>query len=291
MQKLITGDCYEVLKKRRKNSVDLVVASPPYSNQRRYGSSAPLFRDDWHWLDWCAARFMECVRVSRGLVCFVVEGYTKGGSFHPLPEMLTVEVMRRGANIRRRAIYHRFGTPGGSNDELAQHHEIVVMASELVGPLPFSDPKAKGKPPKFKPGGNPTSRTKSDKRTNDGAGCDCPHPKYESGNCCQQCGAKKPQVYKPPKICKASNVISCGAVGGGNMGSKFSSENEAPFKELIPELLIASYCPPGGTVLDPFCGSGTTGAAAVKLRRKFIGIDNRDSQIELTRQRLTEALQ
>ena len=276
MTKLITGDCLEVLKKRRRNSVDLIVTSPPYSNLRRYGSSAPLFRDDWHWLDWCAARFMECLRVSRGLVCFVVEGYTKNGTNHPLPEMLTVEVMRRGANIRHRGIYQRIGIPGGSPDELAQHHEIIVRASERPGRLPWSDPAALGHPPKFGVGGAMSHQTKDGRVSN-----------------LKRNGRHKPEQrrYAKPKLCKVSNVINCGAVGGGNLGSKLAHKNEAPFAERVPEVLIASYCPPGGIVLDPFCGSGTTGAAAVKLRRKFIGIDNRDSQIELTRQRLTEALQ
>lgn len=49
-----------------------------------------------------------------------------------------------------------------------------------------------------------------------------------------------------------------------------------------------SYCPPGGVVLDPFCGSGTVGAVAKKHGRDFIGIDNRKSQVALTRQRVKE---
>ena len=37
--------------------------------------------------------------------------------------------------------------------------------------------------------------------------------------------------------------------------------------------LIRASCPPGGMVLDPFCGCGTTVAAAEILRRRWIGID------------------
>lgn len=39
------------------------------------------------------------------------------------------------------------------------------------------------------------------------------------------------------------------------------------------ERIVIAACPKGGIVLDPFCGSGTTGAAALKHGRKFIGID------------------
>lgn len=37
--------------------------------------------------------------------------------------------------------------------------------------------------------------------------------------------------------------------------------------------LVRLGCPPGGVVLDPFCGSGSTGAAAVLEGRQFVGIE------------------
>lgn len=275
IDRLFADDCLEMMRSMEEDSVDLVFASPPYGNQRRYGSKKPLFRDDDHWLQWTADRFMECLRVSRGLVCFVVEGYLTNGTFHPLPEMLTVELMRRGANIRPRNIFHRYGTFGGSPDEFAQHHELVVRASELPGRLPFADPKAMGHPPKCKPGGAPSHHSR-DGRVN--------RPRESSA----RGGTSETVVklYKPPAICKASNVISCGAVGGGNMGSQFAHKNEAPFPEKLAERYVRSYCPPGGIVLDCFCGSGTTLAVAKKCGRHFIGIDNRKSQINICHKRL-----
>ena len=47
----------------------------------------------------------------------------------------------------------------------------------------------------------------------------------------------------------------------------------APFPEALVERAIACACPPGGTVLDPFAGSGTALEVAVRLGRRFLGAD------------------
>ena len=59
-----------------------------------------------------------------------------------------------------------------------------------------------------------------------------------------------------------------------------------------PVELMASMveiCPMGGTVLDPFMGSGTTGVAAVQLGRKFIGCEQNPEYFEIACRRLREA--
>lgn len=57
----------------------------------------------------------------------------------------------------------------------------------------------------------------------------------------------------------------------------FTGAHVAPFPPELPRRCIAAGCRHGGTVLDPFSGSGTTGLAAARLGRRYIGIDlNRD---------------
>lgn len=46
---------------------------------------------------------------------------------------------------------------------------------------------------------------------------------------------------------------------------------------------------PGETVLDPFCGSGTTGVVCMMTGRCFIGIEIDPSYADLARRRITEA--
>lgn len=55
---------------------------------------------------------------------------------------------------------------------------------------------------------------------------------------------------------------------------------------LLLEKIIQLVTNDGDTVLDPFCGSGTTLVAAKLLNRKFIGIDISDDAIQLTHKRL-----
>jgi site-specific DNA-methyltransferase (adenine-specific) len=50
--------------------------------------------------------------------------------------------------------------------------------------------------------------------------------------------------------------------------------------------LVRLACPPGGVVLDPFCGSGSTGAAALLEGRQFVGIEREPDYVEIARARL-----
>ncbi|MDD3021391.1 MAG: site-specific DNA-methyltransferase [Alphaproteobacteria bacterium] len=59
---------------------------------------------------------------------------------------------------------------------------------------------------------------------------------------------------------------------------------------LLYRVLTAST-QPGDIILDPFFGSGTTGAVAKKLGRNFIGIEREDSYIKLAKKRIAAAEQ
>jgi site-specific DNA-methyltransferase (adenine-specific) len=54
----------------------------------------------------------------------------------------------------------------------------------------------------------------------------------------------------------------------------------------ILKRIVAASSPPGGTVLDFFAGSGTTGVAAHALGRRFILVDNNPQALRVMRERL-----
>lgn len=301
---LIFGESLAIMRAMPADSIDLIISSPPYEKAREYGGGCETYAGE-DWVSWFIPYCWEAARVCRGLVAFVVEGQTRGFEYSATPFLLLADLKRfrrcndcgmgvggysedkaygktnyfklgkepridcanhrlkKAFRIRKPPIYSRWGTPGsGGNDWLKNRWEpIISFTKEEIRRLPWSDNTACGHPPKYGPGGNPSNRGAGDKRA---------------------AGRK----YIPPKLANPGNIIDCGAAGGGNIGADEAHEGEAPFPEMIPEFFIKSFCEPGGLVFDPFLGSGTTAAVAAKLGRRFIGIDVRADQIEISRRRL-----
>ncbi len=59
--------------------------------------------------------------------------------------------------------------------------------------------------------------------------------------------------------------------------------------ELLKRIILAST-QERDLVLDPFCGSSTTGVAAILENRRYVGIDSESNYLELSRKRLEEAI-
>ncbi len=57
--------------------------------------------------------------------------------------------------------------------------------------------------------------------------------------------------------------------------------------ELIERMVLAS-CPEGGTVLDPFMGSGTTAIASYKHGRNFMGFDLNQKYVDVANKRISD---
>jgi site-specific DNA-methyltransferase (adenine-specific) len=262
--RILVGDCGKLLAEMPDNSVDLVLCSPPYEDCRTYGLGK--LPKGQAWVDWAVPLFRECCRVSRGLVAWVIEGRTRKFQWSATPVLFMADLHRAGVKLRKPPIYSRVGIPGsGGPDWLRNDYEPIVCASH--GKLPWSDNKAMGNPCKHPPGGAMSNRTVDGQRRN------------------ARTGTRLSRGRPKTDIANPGNIVHC-VVGGGQMGDPLAHENEAPFPESLAEFFIRSFCPPGGVVLDPFGGSGTTAAVAMKHGRRAISIDIRDSQADIQRRRI-----
>lgn len=72
-------------------------------------------------------------------------------------------------------------------------------------------------------------------------------------------------------------------------GGRFKETRVHPTQKPVP---VMRWCithlglPPGSTILDPFCGSGSTGVAALQEGMNFIGIEKEAKYVEIARRRI-----
>lgn len=66
----------------------------------------------------------------------------------------------------------------------------------------------------------------------------------------------------------------------------YTGAHFATYPTALVEPCILAGCPVGGTVLDPFSGSGTTGVVALRHSRRFIGIELNPEYVEMSRRRI-----
>src|SRR5690606_30601832 len=97
-------------------------------------------------------------------------------------------------------------------------------------------------------------------------------------------------AYKPGRFFldgQFSNVISADSYRYGQPG-KVDHPTQKPMETIHPLIRISTAA--GASILDPFMGSGTTGVAAVKLGRRFTGIEIDPGYFDIACRRIEAAL-
>ena len=97
------------------------------------------------------------------------------------------------------------------------------------------------------------------------------------------------QIYvlgNPEGFCgdRTSDVLQCPPVQATAKNGRVH-----PFEKPVPLLLRLLKKMRGGVVIDPFCGSGSTGVAAIQTGRRFIGIEIDPGYADIARRRIGEA--
>lgn len=109
------------------------------------------------------------------------------------------------------------------------------------------------------------------------------HTKYKGFNGNQSINEKRERGQECKKLTRNRRDVWNLSTNSYRMDGHF-----AMFPERLVEPCILAGCPVGGVVLDPFLGSGTTGAVAKRLGRQYIGIDLNPAYCRAAEDRIRE---
>ena len=228
--------------------VQLTVTSPPYDKLRDYKGYDFPFED--------IADELFRVTAPGGVVVWVVGDRINGGrSLTSFRQAIYFQEI--GFSAHDIMIYQKKNTPFMRSNAYTNAYEMMFVLS-------------KGKPASFNPLKIPTQRQGYEMLT---------HNKLPDG-------VNKKKLGELKKEKTRTNIWSYAVGLGGTTRDKIAFQHPAVFPEKLAEDHIQSWSNPGDLVLDPMCGSGTTGKMALMHDRDFIGIDISPEYIEIARQRL-----
>lgn len=255
MNKIITGDCVEVLKNISEGSIDLTLTSPPYDNLRSYKGYSFNFEE--------TAKELFRVTKEGGVVVWVVGDSTVKGSESGTSFKQALYFKEIGFNLHDTMIYHKDNPPPvGGNNRYYQAFEYMFILS-------------KGKPATFNPIIVDRRNKWNDKRTQRHRAV----TRDKDGDFTKKIVPIKEKVKK-------QNVWTYVVSGGASSTDKIAYQHPAIFPEKLAEDQILSWSNEGDVVLDPFGGSGTTAKMAKINERKFIHIEVSPEYNEIAKERL-----
>ncbi|MDE2749707.1 MAG: site-specific DNA-methyltransferase [Chloroflexota bacterium] len=230
--------------------IQLTVTSPPYDKLRDYKGYEFPFED--------IADELFRVTAPGGVVVWVVGDRINGGrSLTSFRQAIYFQEI--GFAAHDVMIYQKKNTPFMRSNAYTNAYEMMFVMS-------------KGKPATFNPLKVPTQRHGMELLT---------HNKLPDGINKKKLGELKKEKTR-------TNIWSYAVGLGGTTRDKIAFQHPAVFPEKLAEDHIKSWSNPGDVVLDPMCGSGTTGKMALLNDRDFIGIDISPEYIEIARQRFAD---
>jgi DNA modification methylase len=263
--RLICGDSSD-LSAIADESVDLIITSPPYADQRKktYGGIAP---DEY--VAWFLTRSAEFQRVLKPTGSFVlnIKESVVEGERHTYVLELILALRQQGWLWTDEYIWHKRNShPGKWPNRFRDNWERLLhftrqrkfaMYQDAVM-VPVGD-WAKTRLTNL----SETDRTRDASRVGSGF----------AKNVSNWVGRE--QVYP-------SNVLHLATEAG-------NKSHSAVFPEALPEFFIKLFSQPGDTVLDPFMGSGTTAVVAERLGRSWIGVELLPENCAVIRERMGAA--
>jgi site-specific DNA-methyltransferase (adenine-specific)/site-specific DNA-methyltransferase (cytosine-N4-specific) len=247
---LYQGDSLEILKQMEDNSIDLIVTSPPYSDQRKstYGGIHP---DGY--VEWFLPISAELLRVLKPTGSFILNIKEKvyNGERHTYVLELILAMRKQGWLWTEEYMWHKRNSfPGKWPNRLRDAWERLLhfnkdkkfnmYQDEVKVPIgDWSKTRLKNL--------SDTDRTRDESKVGSGFG-------------------KKIENWVGKEMVLPDNVLYIATESG-------NKSHSAAYPEGLPEWFIKLFTQEGDIVLDPFLGSGTTCKVALELGRNSIGIE------------------
>lgn len=253
--RVIEGDAVEMLRTLDRESIDAVVTSPPYAQQRRttYGG----VKEDRY--PWWTVEWFEALRPALkpgASVILNIRPHVKDGQISDYVLLTRLALRDAGWAEPDELIWLKGGPPMGHVGRPRRAWESLLWFSQ--GPNVFCDPKANGNPSQ-RVGGLAGGRQQWD-----------------------HVHGRQNELEEGWARCSDVVEISVRA----NPDDDGLNTHPAPYPVALAVWCLRLICPEGGTVLDPFCGSGSTGVAALRQGRSFVGIEIVPEYAAMTRQRI-----
>ncbi len=267
---LYRGDALAVLRELPANSVNCAVTSPPYYGLRDYGEPGQYGLEETpaEYVATLRAVFADLRRVltvDGTLWLNLGDAYARSSkNLLGTPWRVAFALQDDGWILRNHIVWHKLSTrPESVKDRLSSRHESLFLL------------------------------TKSDRYWFD---LDAIREPHSAATVARLASGPVGVRRVTPGEQRDPHVVD-GLEKGRNPGDVWSIPSvpftEAHFAVMPPALAkrcILAGCRPGGVVLDPFCGSGTTGLVAGRLGLRFVGIDLSAKYLDLAlRTRLAQS--
>lgn len=260
---ILQGDCLDVLSQLPDNSVDLIVTSPPYADQRKHtygGVTADAYVD---WFLPIAEQLQRVLKPTGSFVLNIKERVVEGER-HTYVLELIIAMRKQGWRWTEEYVWHKRNCyPGKWPNRFRDAWERCLHFTLEKQFAMYQDevrvPMGDWKNSRLR-NLSETDLTRDNSRVQSGFG-------------------KKISNWLGRELAYPTNVLHLATECG-------NQKHSAAFPVELPSWFIRLFTQPGDVVLDPFLGSGTTSVACAALDRICIGIEKQSDYIEIAKNRL-----
>lgn len=263
LNSIVEGDCTQILPQLPDNSVDLIITSPPYADQRKniYGGVHPD-----KYVDWFLSIAAELKRVLKPSGSFIlnIKERVVAGERHTYVIELILKMREQGWFWIEEYCWHKKNCyPGKWPNRFRDAWERCLHFTKQKKFAMYQEavmvPMGVWKETRLRKLSE-TDKRRDNSRVGSGFG-------------------KKILNWVGRELAYPTNVLHL-PTECANKG------HPATFPVALPSWFIKLFTQPGDVVLDPFIGSGTTAVACKQLGRYYIGIEVNTQYCDIAKQRL-----